>query len=255
MGFFQSIGKSLGLSDIARPGKWNIGTALNVAGLAQGGTNALIGGALGGVLGGGKSSSPTYQPQNTNDLLTMLLNQQMTNTMANEPKRQQALGTAFDALTADPASDAMRQRNKLMQFGDVQGRRDRTTLRNRGYASGVGDAAMLNAQNQANMQGNQAFLDMTSPLAVADRNIAAAGLFAGGLQNTLSGQMAYQSAQNQQRLTDLQYSMNRPPTFLESLIGIGGQVAPLILDQQKKNQDKQITDFISGIVGFGRNTR
>ena len=48
----------------------------------------------------------------------------------------------------------------------------------------------------------------------------------GTAQNSLANSLG---VANQQRSADAAYNASKPPTFLESLLGIGGQVLPYVL--------------------------
>lgn len=266
------IGKATGLENIFRPDKWTLGTALSAGSmLAPGGNLMNLGGVqnlgtknigltsllAGGSMSGGNTYTPPEGSQNfaTTDILSSLLSQQMQFANDMEGKRQNTTKEAFDLLNQDPMGGATRDRNALMRFADVQGRRDASYLRNRGYASGVSDAAIVNARNQATQQANQRFMEVTDPRIVADNKIRAISLLSGGFQNALSGQMALQNTANAQRMADLQYEMNRPPTLFESAVTTAGSILPMILDQQKqKSQKNQGASNLAPLIAqFGKN--
>lgn len=227
--------------NLFNPKKWTLGTLGDLAGLAGG---AITGGALPGsqalglglsALGGlagsnsGGNVPQTYTPGTTEQLLDMLGQGDLKFALANQGKRHSMLNQAANAL--DPKNNAANAgyfSNQLMRNADLAGRRNANDLRRRGYSSGVGDAAMLDARNQATTQGNEYFASLTNPMAMAQRYGAMADLYGnmGLFQNSLSGKMMIQNQANQQRLFDLDYYNNKPASGLESILGIASQFAP-----------------------------
>lgn len=249
--------------NLFNPKKWTLGTIGDLAGVAgaagsagllpMGSTLATGLGIFGGLAGsgGGQSGSTVNMNGDVQSMLDQMMKQDLQFINSNSGKRYGAINNAYNAL--DPRNDATNAsyfQNSLLRNADATGRRDANSMLRRGYGSSVADAARLNARNVATQQGNDYFANLTNPANRASRYMGQADLLGNQsmFQNSLSGMLSLQNASNSQRLADLQYNANRPPSFLESLLGIAGQVAPYMVRDQKENTS-------GGSPLFGSNTR
>lgn len=236
------------LKNILRPDKWSLGTLADAAGLAggliSGGTipgSADFGfglSALGGLFGSNSSGGvpTTYTPGPNEQLLQRLGQGDLQFALNNQGKRQESILGAFNAL--DPRNDGQNAayfQNSLLRGADMQGRRNANDLQRRGYASSVGDAAMLDARNRATEQGNEYFAQLRNPINMAQRYAGQADLLSGtgNFGQSLSGMLSLQNNANNQRMHDLRYEMSRPPTGAESLTGLLGQLGPYLTGNKK----------------------
>lgn len=248
--------------NLFNPKKWTLGTIGDLAGVAGAAGSAgllPIGGSLatglgifGGLAGsgGGQSGSTVNMNGDVQSMLDQMMRQDLQFINSNSGKRYGAINNAYNAL--DPRNDATNAsyfQNSLLRNADTTGKRDANTMLRRGYSSSVADAARLNARNVATQQGNDYFANLTNPANRASRYMGQADLLGNQsmFQNSLSGMLSLQNASNSQRAADLYYNMNKPPSMLETLLGVAGQIGPYI--NNKKSNDSQ------GPSLFGGNTR
>jgi len=115
---------------------------------------------------------------------------------------------------------------------DRSGQRTARALVERGYGSGLADSAILDAQNRRSDAGNQFLAQLLDPSNQAARLSAASSLYGGDVSQLL----ALMQGSAAQRSADAQYRASRPPSLLESLLGIGGQVLPYVIGNQSGRQ-------------------
>lgn len=235
--------------NLFNPSKWTLGTLFDAAGAAGGlitggvlpGSQALGAGLIGAGMFGSGNQQPSYAPGDTENRLKDLTSMDLDFILNNSGKRYQALNNAYDAL--DPqnnAANANYYQNSLLRNADLTGRRNAGALRDRGYGSGVADAAMLDARNSATMQGNDYFAMLSNPVNRAGQYMQQANTVGnmGMFQNSLSGLMGLQTQKNNQRLSDLYYEQNRPASTLESGVGLLGQLAPYLFPKNSGSGGK-----------------
>lgn len=159
------------------------------------------------------------------DIYGELAKRQAEFNLERQPRTFSAQDRAYNALDE---SSVLGQteivRNRLLREADEAGKRAATQLANRGYASSVSDAAILDANNRAVDQGNQIASEYTSPEQRANRAIAQSQIYKGD-NAALSTLIGLQGQQNAQRIADAQYEASRPPTLLESLLPVIGNIA------------------------------
>ena len=165
----------------------------------------------------------TYEPDLTtiNDLLSEMTGRQLGFGLQLAPQREQALYDLLNTLNpANQTAQARSQFGSLLGASQDVGRTQAAGLGRAGYGSGVQAGAMLAARNQAARQGNQNLLNMTSPQAKAQNLSQMLSAIQGGTQPTaLQGYMSAYGTEAQKNASE------EKPSFLSSLLGIGGQLA------------------------------
>lgn len=154
------------------------------------------------------------------------------------PMRNAALDRAYQGLSeSGTRATANSLGNQVQARGAEAGMANANSLLSRGYGSGVADSARLQGRNQGVQQANNISASLLGPQnqaqnALMQSQVYSPGNLQGGGLNSL---LALQNAGNSQRIADTQYNASRPPTFLETLLGVGGQVLPHILNPQSSN--------------------
>jgi hypothetical protein len=130
-----------------------------------------------------------------------------------------------------------------MRQGAEAGRANAQSLANRGFGSGVQAGAVADSRNKAINAGANVASALLSPQAQASNALTQANVYSpaqlqGGGLNALFG---IQNQANNQRVADAQYNASRPPSFLETMLGVGGQVLPYILNQNQPSRPSSPT--------------
>lgn len=225
IGDLLNIGMFAGTGGIGNISKLGTGDLLNFLPM-------LMGGQQGGQ-GGGLNFS--------GDLAGMAGNLSQAELLAmlqRYPQMLQAKDRAYQGLSeSETRATANSLGNQAQARGAEAGRANANSLLGRGYASSVADSARLQGRNQGVQQANNISASLLSPQnqaqnALMQSQVYSSGNLQGGGLNSL---FALQNAGNSQRIADTQYNASRPPTFLETLLGVGGQVLPHILNPQSSN--------------------
>lgn len=199
-------------------------------GVPLGGIGSALGGPLGGVLGGllGSSLSGGGNKKKTGTVpgLEDYYNQYFGYALRNLPRQMGATDKAFSMLTGQNDRALY---NRFSGTSDMSGQRNARALMDRGYGSGAAGSAILDSQNRRAEAGNDFLASILSPDAQASRYAAASGLYSGDISSLAS----LLGASSAKRAADAQYRASSPPTFLESLLGIAGNVLPYVLDNKR----------------------
>jgi len=215
---------------------------------------ALLLGSMSGAVSADGTISPVTNPQqNAVDtaatMLLPLLLGQIGNVGASAAGYEAARKQAFDAL--DPALNSSRSestRSSLVGGAKRQGSQQAKNLAANGYDPSFGLGFTLGLVNNANSAANQSHIAASDPQYIANQAGARLGLASPGtvapLLQTMIGLTGSQdalanSALNRSevvRRAKLDNYQNGPPSFLETLFGIGGQLGPAIFNNQKSNK-------------------
>jgi len=167
----------------------------------------------------------TYEPDLTtiNDLLSETAGRNLGFNLSLQPQREQTIYDLINALNpANQTAQARSQFGSLLGAAQDAGRAQSAGLARAGYGGGVQAGAMLSARNQAAKQGNQNLLSLTSPQAKAQNLSQILQVLSGQSQTpALAGYMNAYGAEAQKNASE------QKPSFLSSLLGIGGQLAGL----------------------------
>lgn len=253
-------------------GKGNIGDLLNIGMFA--GTGGLSGlgniGKMSGLdflqllplMSGSNQSSSGYNlPSNLNDLANQLSAADMASLLMRVPARNASLDRAYNSLTpSGAASRAKSIANQMANRGAESGAGSANMLKRQGYASSVQDAARLQGRNEGISRGNQAMASLLSPQSQSQNALLQSQIYSpsnlqGGGLNMMLG---LQNAANNQRIADAQYNATRPASFLETLLGIGGQVLPYVLNNNsgaKQSEPVSQGDIYSSSKGQSARNR
>lgn len=252
LGDFLNLGMTASSLFTGAPiGQWNTTDFLNFAGVKDP-TKMNTTDFLSALQGGQGMKIDQKQLKGYADMLSALsLNEQMRTF----PLQARARDRAYNALSEEGARGSiMAALNLIQNQAKSQGLQTANSLGAKGYGSGVADAAILDAQNRGNEQSANLISTQMSPSAQANRAIQQSTVYGG--QDPLSTMLALQGSANNQRIADAQYNASRPPSFFESILGVGSQVLPYVLaDKQKKPQSginqQQLGGILSGLQRWG----
>lgn len=214
-----------GIAGIGNLGKWSTGNALGNLGLSNGikGLNTKSGANILGMvngLGGTGAKGGTAQSTGLDALYQQLAAMQAQNMLQNYPAYMQAQQQAARGL--DPAlvgTEIARQRASMQGQAQQMGQSAAAGLNAQGIN---GSGALLDMMNRATQQGNNYASKALDPQAIASRRMQQMQVLGGGADG-LSSLMQLMQMQNNQRQVN---ASMRQPSFLESALGIAGQVAP-----------------------------
>ena len=159
------------------------------------------------------------------------------------PQMLQAKDRAYNSLSqSGTRATANSLGNQAQARGAEAGRANANALQRQGYASSVSDAAKLQGRNQGTQQANSLLAAIMGPQGQAQNAMAQSqvyspgGLSGGGLQSLFG----IQNQASNQRQADASYNASKPPSFLETLLGIAPTLASVYMDNKAPRQQMSI---------------